>query len=80
MFLHKFLVSLGCGSINSENCTYFEVSGANDGDCSAKICKCSNDICQVHWLMITWSYLIAKILSPYVWLNINRCVWTLIIL
>merc|ERR1711963_235015 len=39
--------SAGCGSVSSENCTYFEVNGANSGDCNARICKCSSDICQM---------------------------------
>ena len=42
-----FLIA-GCGSVSSENCTYFEVNGANSGDCNARICKCSSDICQVY--------------------------------
>ena len=47
--MHDFSVTLGCGASSSENCTYFEVTGANDGPCSAEICKCSDDICQVIW-------------------------------
>ncbi len=38
---YKFSVTLGCGGSSSENCTYFEVTGANDGACSAEICKIS---------------------------------------
>merc|ERR1712001_100514 len=41
------IFSVGCGASSSENCTYFEVTGANDGPCSAEICKCSDDICQI---------------------------------
>jgi len=41
------IFSAGCGSTSSENCTYFEVNGANSGACRAKICKCSSDICQI---------------------------------
>ena len=44
---YKFSVTLGCGGSSSENCTYFEVTGANDGACSAQICKISSDVCQV---------------------------------
>ena len=40
-------VSVGCGSVTSENLTYFEVSSPDDGPCNAKICKVSNKICQV---------------------------------
>ena len=45
----KIVVTTGCGSSSSENCTYFEVSGANDGPCVGKICKCSSNICQVRF-------------------------------
>ena len=41
-----FLVTLGCGSTSSENLTYFEVSNANEGECTAKICK-QDGVCQV---------------------------------
>ena len=41
-----FLVTLGCGSTSSENLTYFEVSNANEGQCTAKICK-QDGVCQV---------------------------------
>ncbi len=40
-------VSVGCGSISNENCTYFTVLGASSGSCSARICPCSGNICQV---------------------------------
>ena len=39
--------SAGCGSTYAENCTYFEVNRASDGDCNSRICKVSSDICQV---------------------------------
>ena len=52
-----YLVTTGCGSSSSENCTYFEVSGANDGPCVGKICKCSSNICQVRFSK--YSYVIS---------------------
>lgn len=41
--------TLGCGSTSSENCTYFTLgtSDAVAGECRAKICKCSSDVCQL---------------------------------
>lgn len=39
--------TIGCGSTSSENCTYFEVSGAPTGPCNGKICKCNSNICQM---------------------------------
>ena len=59
----KIVVTTGCGSSSSENCTYFEVSGANDGPCVGKICKCSSNICQVRFskyiaIVILFGYLI----------------------
>lgn len=39
--------SVGCGASSSENCTYFEVTNAPLGACTAKVCKCSSDICQM---------------------------------
>ena len=47
--LMSFLVAVGCGGLSSENLTYFEVSSADDGPCVAKICKVTNDICQVYF-------------------------------
>ena len=38
---------MGCGSTSSENCTYFEVTGASNGPCTSKICKVNDNICQV---------------------------------
>ena len=46
---NAFLVAVGCGGLSSENLTYFEVSSADDGPCVAKICKVTNDICQVYF-------------------------------
>ncbi len=40
-------VSVGCGGVSSENCTYFDVGGAPNGACSATICPCSTGICQL---------------------------------
>jgi hypothetical protein len=43
-----FLVTLGCGTTSSENCTYFDIASTiNAGACTAKICKCNSNICQV---------------------------------
>ena len=39
-------VATGCGSSSSENCTYFEVTGAVAGACASQICV-SDDVCQV---------------------------------
>lgn len=39
---------LGCGGKISENCTYFQSpTSPSTGACSATICKCSSDICQL---------------------------------
>ena len=35
-------VSVGCGRTSSENCTYFESSGNEVGDCTLTICKVNN--------------------------------------
>ena len=48
----RLSVSLSCGGTSSENCTYFDSSslsvGSNQaGSCSARICPCGSDICQV---------------------------------
>ncbi len=44
-------VSVGCGGKSSENCTHFE-SGESEsimeGGCSAAICPCTHNICQVY--------------------------------
>ena len=49
-------VTLGCGSTSSQNCTYFQSSATNQpaGQCAIKICKCSSDICQVHFTFLVW--------------------------
>ncbi len=47
---HCNAVSIGCGGKSSENCTYFESSmsdSASFEECSAAICPCSHNICQV---------------------------------
>ena len=41
------LVTLSCGGISSENCTYFQSSGQEVGQCRIKICPCSDNICQL---------------------------------
>ena len=43
-------VTLGCGGVANQNCTFFQSSvGAtiSSGSCGIKVCKCSSDICQV---------------------------------
>ena len=42
-----FSVTVRCGAQISENCTYFESSGSEIGQCGVKICKCDANICQV---------------------------------
>lgn len=32
---------------SAENCTYFQSSGAETGNCVAKICKCDEKVCQL---------------------------------
>ena len=41
-----FLVSLRCGQQSSENCTYFQSSGTEQGACNAKICA-KPGVCQL---------------------------------
>ena len=36
-----------CGQISSENCTYFQSSGTEVGQCRLKICPCNDNICQL---------------------------------
>ena len=47
----KITVTYGCGSMTTENCTYFESPGAsatvNSGPCRMKACKASDEICQM---------------------------------
>ena len=38
---------MGCGSSSTENCTYFELTTAPTGGCSAQICRASTNICQI---------------------------------
>jgi len=39
--------SATCGQSYSENCTYFDSSSPTAGACSASVCKCQNNICQM---------------------------------
>lgn len=40
--------TLNCGGSASENCTYFDSStSVASGQCKTKICRCSDDICQI---------------------------------
>ncbi len=49
------IVTLGCGSSSSENCTYFEnTSGSLTGSCRAQICRCSSSICQIRLDLTTF--------------------------
>merc|ERR550532_1615270 len=42
------IFSIGCGGSASQNCTYFESSGTpSAGQCSAQVCQCNNNICQM---------------------------------
>lgn len=38
---------MNCGGSKAENLTYFESSSGMTGACNAKICKTSNDVCQL---------------------------------
>lgn len=40
-------VQKSCGDTSSENCTYFQSSGSEVGQCRIKICPCSDNICQL---------------------------------
>lgn len=42
-----FLVVFGCGRTSSQNCTYFESTGGEVGQCRFRICPCSDNICQL---------------------------------
>ena len=45
---HLFLtVTVRCGAQSRENCTYFESTGSEIGQCSVKICRCDTNVCQV---------------------------------
>lgn len=39
--------ALNCGGTSSENNTYFESTGSDSGSCTAKICPCNDNICQL---------------------------------
>ncbi len=45
-----YLVDINCGAMSNENCTYFESNSPTAGGCTATICPCNNDICQVNKL------------------------------
>ena len=51
-----FTVSITCGQTSTENCTYFDNSGANLGACSATICPTTNNICQVNKLGVVFVF------------------------
>eukprot|EP00095_Tigriopus_kingsejongensis_P001171 maker-scaffold415_size178368-snap-gene-0.24 protein:Tk01171 transcript:maker-scaffold415_size178368-snap-gene-0.24-mRNA-1 annotation:"hypothetical protein Y032_0655g1201" len=46
VYLH-LLFTGSCGSTFSENCTYFENAGGQPGSCSLKVCRSSDNICQL---------------------------------
>ena len=44
-------VTLGCGGVSRENCTYFDSPAAfGGGQCAATICKINDGICSVTFL------------------------------
>ncbi len=46
MFL--LIETLGCGDVTAENCTYFDSDSTTaSGGCTATICPCNDNICQV---------------------------------
>ncbi len=48
--LYFILVTISCGQMSSENCTYFDssdIADVTDGCCVAEICPCGDHICQV---------------------------------
>ena len=44
---HLYAVSVNCGGMSSENCTYFDSDTTMAGGCQATICPCNDNICQV---------------------------------
>ena len=55
--LCEFSVTLGCGGSSTENGTHFEVTGASDGPCNAKIYKASDDVVQVLQTTLKYEYM-----------------------
>ncbi len=48
MLIFSSSVSISCGGMSNENCTYFNSNdNVQAGSCQATICPCNNDICQV---------------------------------
>ena len=45
--MDSLTVTLGCGESSVENNTYFEVTSPTAGQCSAKVCPCNENICQI---------------------------------
>ena len=43
----SILVQKSCGDTSSENCTYFQSSGTEVGQCRLRICPCNDNICQL---------------------------------
>ena len=51
-------VSLGCGGMSSENCTYFTSgTGISAGQCRLTICRCDSNICQVKKKLMITNYM-----------------------
>lgn len=47
-FKNLILVTMGCGGTKSENLTYFDsMTSYHTGSCNAKICKCTQKVCQL---------------------------------
>ncbi len=43
----NFAVTLNCGGMTNENCTYFNSETIQAGSCKATVCPCNDNICQV---------------------------------
>lgn len=39
--------TLSCGDSSAENCTYFQSTGSEIGQCSITVCPCNDNICQL---------------------------------
>ena len=64
-------VQLSCGQMSSENCTYFQSSGSEVGQCRIKICPCSDNICQLRLDFQNFIINQPKT-SKYFWLIFNH--------
>ena len=51
------LVTIGCGGISGQNCTYFNSEDIQDGQsCSARICLSTENICQLRYSEILFRF------------------------